>query len=49
MTSHPIVSCGQRVVEAAEGHHTIELSDGNQLLAAALLEVDDLLNVLVKH
>lgn len=49
LKSHPAFSCGQRVVEAAEGHYAIELSDGDQLLAAALLKADDLLNVLVKH
>lgn len=47
--SHPIVSCGKRVVEAAERHHTIELSDSDQFLAVALLKGDHLLNVLVKH
>lgn len=48
-SSHPVLRCGQSVVEAAQRHHSVELGDGDQLLTAALLKVDHFLNVLLKH
>lgn len=47
--SHPIAGCGQGVIEAAERGYSVQLSDGNQLLAVCLLKGQCALRVLLKQ
>lgn len=47
--AHPIVGCGQRVIEATERNDPVQLSDGYQLLAVAVLKAQRALDVFVKQ
>lgn len=49
LSSYPVTGRGQRVIDAAQRSDSVQLSDGDQLLAVVLLEVKCAVDILVKQ